>query len=64
MGSWKDDLLACSEITQEEYFSLPVEQRLFIINNKDIYYNVNGGVILNLSHSKYKNMSKMLRKNK
>lgn len=50
-----------AEITQEEFYSLPTNQKLFILENKHIFYNVNGGVILNLSHVKYKHMAKMLR---
>jgi len=61
--SWKDELLATSDITQEEFHNFPTEQRVWMVQNKHIFYNVNGGVILNLLHPKYKNMAKLLKVN-
>lgn len=58
---WKDEFLARPEITQSEFSLLPDEQKLWLIENKHIFYNVNGGVILNLAHTKYNKMAKLLR---
>lgn len=58
---WKDDLLATSDILQSTFYELPEEQKLWMIENKHIFYNVNGGVILNLTHPKYKQMAKILK---
>jgi hypothetical protein len=58
---WKDDLLAKAEILQVEFANLPDEQKLWLIEHKDIFYNYNGNTILNLSHIKYKGMAKLLK---
>ncbi len=58
---WKDDLLATSDITQEEFSNLPTAQRVWLVQNSHIFYNQNGNTILNLVHSKYKNMARMLK---
>ena len=61
LDSWKDELLARPDITQEEYHTFPAGWQLWMIENKHIFYNVNGGVILNLVHPKYKDMAKLLK---
>lgn len=58
---WKDELLAKPEILQIEFHSLPDEHKLWVLHHKEIFYNYNGNTILNLSHTKYKDMAKLLK---
>jgi len=61
LDEWKDEFLAKPDITQAEFHQLPDEQKLWLIENKHIFYNQNGNTILNLVHPKYKRMAKILR---
>ncbi len=61
LDAWKDEFLVTSDISQERFLTLPDAQKLWLIENKHIFYNVNGGPILNLLHSKYKQMARTLR---
>lgn len=61
---WRNALLNRAEITQAEFRLLPTEQQLYIVEHRNVFYNINGGVIINLHHKKYSGMARALRNSK
>lgn len=49
--SWKDDFLARPEISIAEFNALSAEHKVWLIENKHIFYNLNGE-IKNLLHKR------------
>lgn len=52
--SWKDDFLARQGVTIAEFNALPAEQKTWLLEHRNIFYNVGTDGFLNLLHKRNK----------